>query len=199
MSEPKQDNKRIIKLRKVRIAFPQLFEKKSVNGGAEAYSAAFLFPRDHEAKQIVSDAIRLAAKEKWGAKADQVLAQLKAQNRLCLYDGNTKAELDGYEGNLFVNANNKTQPKVRDRDGKTELDASDGKIYSGCYVNCSLEIWAMENKHGKRVNASLRAVVFNGDGDAFAGGGAISEDEFDDLAEQGDVDVGTEESAEDLI
>ena len=49
-------------------------------------------------------------------------------------------------------------------------------------MNASIELWAQDNSFGKRVNASLRGVQFLKDGDAFAGGGAASDDEFDDLA-----------------
>jgi hypothetical protein len=38
------------------------------------------------------------------------------------------------------------------------------------------------------VNASLRGVQFLRDGDAFAGGGAASDDEFDDVSEGATAD-----------
>lgn len=52
-----------------------------------------------------------------------------------------------------------------------------------------LEFWAQDNKFGKRVNATLMGVQFFRDGDAFSGGGAASDDDFDDVtsgAESGD-------------
>jgi hypothetical protein len=45
-----------------------------------------------------------------------------------------------------------------------------------------VEIWAQDNNYGKRINASLKGVQFVRDGDAFAGGGAASPDEFEDLS-----------------
>jgi hypothetical protein len=80
-----------------------------------------------------------------------------------------------------VSARSATRPLVIDKD-KSPLTEQDGKPYAGCFVNASVELWPQDNNYGKRVNASLRGVQFFRDGDAFAGGGAASEDEFDDLA-----------------
>ncbi|MDQ9777799.1 DUF2815 family protein, partial [Acinetobacter baumannii] len=44
------------------------------------------------------------------------------------------------------------------------------------------ELWCQDNNYGKRINASLRGVQFLKDGEAFAGGGIASEDDFEDLS-----------------
>lgn len=174
-----------IKLNDVRIAFPVLFEPKAFGGGTNStpdFSAAFLFPPDHPQVGVVSTAIRAAATEKWGARAEQILKELKATGKLCLQRGDSKASYEGYEGNLFINARSKTRPLVIDRD-TSMLTMADGKPYAGCYVNVSLEIWAQENQFGKRINASLKGVQFLRDGDAFSGvGSAATPDEFEDLS-----------------
>ncbi len=57
-----------------------------------------------------------------------------------------------FEGNLYVNANNKVRPLIIDRD-KTPLDSTDGKPYGGCYVNASIELWAQDHAtHGIPIN-----------------------------------------------
>lgn len=172
-----------IKLTTVRLAFPALFEAKTVNGeGKPAFSGSFLIdPKDPQIKTLnaATDAV---AKEKWGAKADAVLKQMRAQDKVCLHDGDLKEQYDGFADHFYVSARSATRPTVLDRD-KSPLVEADGKPYAGCYVNVSLDIWAQDNNYGKRVNASLRGVQFAKDGDAFAGGGAASEDEFDDLSE----------------
>jgi hypothetical protein len=129
----------------------------------------------------VKAVIEHAAGKKWGAKAPAILKSLYAGGKVALGDGNTKAQYAGYEGMLFVNARNKVAPGVFDRD-KSELTQADGKPYAGCYVFMSVEFWAQDNSYGKRINASLRAVMFDRDGDAFTGGGAGSADDFDDIA-----------------
>lgn len=171
-----------LKLTNVRLAFPALFEAKTVNGeGEPAFSAAFLVdPADPQVKAI-NAAIDAVAKEKFGAKADTVLKQMRAGDKVCLHNGDSKADYAGFPGNLFIRSRSKTHPLVLDAD-KSALTAQDGRPYAGCYVNASIELWAQDNNYGKRVNASLRGVQFLKDGDAFAGGGAASEDEFDDVA-----------------
>lgn len=170
-----------IKLQNVRLAFPDLFEAKTVNGeGEPAFSATFLMEPYHPAVAELRAAFEKVGKEKWGAKWPNVKKEIEAKDRLALHDGDTKADYAGFEGNLFVSSRNKTRPLVIDRD-KSPLTAADGKPYAGCYVHASIELWCQDNAYGKRINASLRGVQFYKDGDAFAGGGAASEDEFDDI------------------
>jgi hypothetical protein len=171
-----------IKLKNVRLAFPVLFEAKTVNGeGKPAFSASFLIdPADPQVKTI-NAAIEQVAKEKWGAKADAMLKQLRSTDKVALHDGDNKASYDGFPGNLYVSARSSTRPTVLN-DNKSPLTEADGKPYAGCYVNAVIELYAQDNNYGKRINASLGGVQFARDGDAFAGGGAASEDEFDDLS-----------------
>lgn len=172
-----------LKLENVRLAFPVLFEPKTVNGeGKPAFSAALLIdPADAQVKAI-NAAIDQIAKEKWGAKVEAVLKTLRATDKVALHDGDLKSSYDGFPGNLYVSARSTTRPLVIDKD-KSPLTEQDGKPYAGCFVNASIELWAQDNNYGKRVNASLRGVQFLRDGDAFAGGGAASEEEFDEITE----------------
>lgn len=172
-----------VKLTNVRLAFPVLFEARTVNGeGKPAFSASFLLdPADPQVKAL-NQAIEQVAKDKWGAKAEAILKQMRAQDKVALHDGDLKANYDGFPGNLYVSARSATRPLVIDKD-KSPLTEQDGKPYAGCFVNASIELWPQDNNYGKRVNASLRGVQFFRDGDAFAGGGgAASEDEFDDIS-----------------
>jgi hypothetical protein len=171
-----------IKLTHVRLAFPALFEAKTVNGeGKPAFSAVFLIdPKDPQVK-VINQAIDQVAKDKWGAKADAILKQMRAADKVCLHDGDLKEQYDGFAGMLFISSRSPSRPLVIDTD-KTPLGESDGKPYAGCYVNASIELWPQDNNYGKRVNASLRGVQFLRDGDAFAGSAPASEDEFDDLS-----------------
>lgn len=171
-----------LKLNNVRLAFPVLFEAKTVNGeGKPAFSASFLIdPADPQVK-VLNAAIEQVANEKWGAKAAAILKQMRATDKVALHDGDLKSNYDGFPGNLYVSARSTTRPLVINND-KSPLTEQDGKPYAGCYVNASIELWAQDNNYGKRVNASLRGVQFLRDGDAFAGGGAASEDEFDDIS-----------------
>lgn len=177
-----------VKLNNVRLAFPALFEPKTVNGeGEPRFSAVFVFPPNHPCVKEIEAAIAQVAKEKWGPKADSILKSLRIGMKVCLHNGDEKAEYEGYPGNMFVIASNKARPLVIDRDRST-LIAADGKPYAGCYVNTSIDIWAMDNNFGKRINASLCGVQFYRDGDAFAGGVVASEDDFEDVSESADAE-----------
>jgi hypothetical protein len=178
-----------IMLKNARLAFPNLFQPRPGQDGGEAkYGASLIIAPDNPAIKELNAAFSKIAKEKWAEKGETILKGLKAQDRLCLHDGATKAQYQGFEGNMFVSSSSKTRPSVFDR-LRTPIAAEDGKVYSGCYVNASIELWAQDSKsYGKRINAQLRGVQFVADGDAFAAGSAASDEEFEDLGDQGDVD-----------
>lgn len=184
-----------IMLRDVRLAFPSLWKATAPRtGGEAAFSASFLLPNNHKQLAELEAAFKKLAQEKWGAKADAVLKALKQGDKLCLHNGDSKSEYEGFEGNMFVSARAKTRPGVYDQQ-RQELTEADGRPYSGCFVNVSLELWAQDNSFGKRINAQLRGVQFLRDGDAFAGGSRpASGDEFDEIGAEGTE--GSEEDAD---
>ena len=172
-----------VRLDKVRLAFPALFTAKAFGDSQDAaFSASFLLAPDHPAVKVLAAAMMQVAKEKWGPKADATFKQLKGADRLCLRDGAAKSDYQGFEGQLYVSARATVRPLVIDRD-KSPLAATDGKPYAGCYVNAVLDVWAQDNKYGKRVNATLAGVQFVGDGEPFSGAGAASEDDFEPVVE----------------
>lgn len=169
-------------LNNVRLAFPKIWEPEQFGGtGEPACSAAFLMdPATSHGKANIEKlkaAISQAATEKWKDKAGAMVKTLQAKGDLCLHDGAEKGEYDGFAGMMFVSARNKSRPVVVDTD-KTPLTQGDGKPYGGCYVNVSLDVWAQENKYGKRINAKLLAIQFKADGDAFSGGEGYDDSDF---------------------
>lgn len=122
-------------------------------------------------------AINDAATAKWADKAKDVLTQLKAQNRILLRSGAEKANTPGYAGNMFINASSATRPQIRNSTG-AQLNENEGVIYSGCYVDAVVDVWAQDNQHGKRMNAELLAVVFSGPGERLAGGSVATDDDY---------------------
>ena len=175
-----------IMLRDVRLAFPSLFKQSAPKAGGElAFSGSFLMPKNHKQLAELNTAFKAVAKEKWGVKADAVLKALIAADKTALHNGDAKSEYEGFEGNMFVSARSKVRPSIFDQQ-RNELSEQDGKPYSGCYVNVSLELWAQDNSYGKRINAQLRGVQFLRDGDAFAGGARPADaDEFDEIGAEG--------------
>ena len=167
-----------IQLKNVRLAFPNLFEATSVNGSEPSYSATFILPPDHPQIAEINKAIDAEATAKWGAKGAANAAALRAADKVCLHNGDTKADYAGFAGNLFINARNKVRPTIVDRD-RSPLTIADGRPYGGCYVNAIVDIYAQDNNFGKRINASLKGVQFAKDGLPFSGGGVAAADAFD--------------------
>lgn len=165
-----------------------LFTAQTVNGeGEPAFGGTWLLAPDHPQLPEINAAILAVAKEKWGAKGQAVFDELKKKDKLALHDGDTKSDYDGFAGNWFIASRSKVRPTVVDRD-RSPLVEADGRPYSGCYCNVIVEFWAQDNAYGKRVNAQLRGVQFNRDGDAFSAGRPADADEFEDVSEGADAD-----------
>lgn len=179
-----------ILLKDARLAFPALFEPKTVNGeGKPRYSATLLIPTDHPQMAQIQAAIKAIAKDKWKDKAAGILTSLEKTDKVALHDGDTKAQYDGFSGMMYVAAASQENapPTVVDQ-ARNPLGAKSGKPYAGCYVNASLEFWAQDNAYGKRINCTLRGVQFLRDGDAFSAGRPADADEFEEVEGAGAAD-----------
>lgn len=205
-----------VKLKKVRLSFPDLFEAVQYEGkGPFKYRASFLFPPNDENHKALVKAMLEVAKEEYGEKAKIVLANANDDSKLrFIIDGNKK-EYDGYAGMMAVTATrdkDKKRPKIYDKapwkkedaDGnwvpwkvgdneesraENILTQEDGRPYAGCYVNAVIDLWPQNNKHGKTIRAQLVSVQFHDDGDAFGAGSAKGDpDDYEDLSETGDDD-----------
>ncbi|AXC68248.1 DUF2815 domain-containing protein [Salmonella enterica subsp. diarizonae serovar 59:z10:-] len=176
------------KLNNVRPAFPAFFKPKAVNGeGEPRFNGLFIMPPDHPQLDELRKAMKQVAKEKWGGKWETIYSQMEKKLLICLHDGTEKAEYEGFPGNFFLSAANKARPLVVDRD-RTLLTQADGRPYAGCYVNIVVDIWAQDNNFGRRINASLKAVQFLRDGDAFTSSPPATVEDLDDISEGADAD-----------
>lgn len=179
-----------VMLKDVRLSFPDLFEPTSQDGGPLKYGAVLLFDPLGENDKALRATMKQVAIDKWGAKGEQTLKAALATNnnqRVCLYSGDTK-EYDGYAGMMCLTAKRSATdgaPAVIDRD-RTPLSSTAGRPYAGCYVNAQVDIWAQDNKHGKTLRATLLAVQFYRDGDAFSAVQSADVDEFEDLGTEGE-------------
>lgn len=176
-------------LREARLAFPDLFSAVQFQGqGPFQYRSTFLVDPSSATKTELDLAIKQVALDKWGAKAESILKALTtAHNKCCFIDGNNKA-YNGYAGNWALTATRNQDdgaPIVVDR-AKRPVAPSDGKIYSGCYVNATVELWAQDNSFGKAIRATLVNVQFVKDGGSFGGAAPASMEGLDDLAFEGD-------------
>lgn len=177
-----------IQLTNVRLAFNDLFKAVPFKDGDPTYNGTFLIPKGSAlAKQVEAAAIA-ALNTKFPGKGEAIRKQIDGNNNKCCIQDGDKQAYDGFAGNIAVRAKAPVskRPLVIDRD-KTPLTEADGRIYSGCYVNASIEFFGYDNT-GKGLSAQLRGVQFYKDGDSFGGGTPASADEFEEVTEGADAD-----------
>lgn len=180
-----------LKLNNVRLSFADLFEATQFDGKGDFYfGCQLLVPEGDPQKKLIDDAVAAVAKDKWGAKGAATLGTLEGNpQKICWIDGK-KREYEGYAGNWALSTKrnqSKGRPLVLDQQ-KNPVVAADGKVYSGCYVNASVEFWAQDNGYGKGIRCTLLGVQFFRDGDAFTAGSPASPDDFEALAEGSTAD-----------
>ncbi len=181
-----------ITLKDVRLSYEHLWkpyasEGDTATGKAPKFSATLLLDKKTHAEQIkaVKALIVKCRADKWGDKARSV-------NTICIKDGSLKEGTDGYGEHIeFISASSDRKPQIFEgavSAGETKV--STGKIFSGCYVNAVIRVWAQDNKFGKKVNAEICVVQYKRDGEAFGGGSADTSalDGADEVA--GDEDLG---------
>lgn len=200
-----------VRLKDVRLSFahlfepqPGIFDKRTGKTSEPRWGANFLIPKNgaHGIAELAK--IQAAAKEakraKWGDEKNW--PKLKPE-RLCLRDGDLE-DYDGYDGHYYLSSGRQTKtkdgaenppPALVDRD-KSRLEKKSGKLYSGCFVNAIVRIWAQDDPtYGKRINCSLEAVQFARHGDAFGARPVDPDEAFDDITEEFASDISDDEPA----
>ena len=177
-------------IKNVRLAFPAIFQPQAFGEGEPAYSAKLIIDPKSSAVAQVRDAVTAAASEKWGEKAAAVLKGLKEDKKVCFVEGPYRNKngdtYDGFEGKYYLSARNSDLKPTAFRAYGQEITESDGTIYAGCYVDASVEIYAQDNKWGRRVNCSMRGVRFSSHGDSFGGGTVATAEEFGPVVDEED-------------
>jgi hypothetical protein len=180
-----------IMLKNVVLAFPALAEPQSFGEGEPAYGAKFPIKPNSEQHKAIEAAILAEATEAWKDKAASVLKMLEEDGKVAftkkVYRSKKTGEAyQGFDGTHYLSTRNaKTQPSVYNAygdevDGKANIERD---AFSGAVVNASIEIWAQDNKWGRRINCSLRGVMLTGEGENVGGGSTpASADEFATLA-----------------
>lgn len=183
----------------VRLSFAHLWTAKAFREGQPArFEGAFLMDPSDPAHIAtlgeVQDAALGVIKAKFNGKvpADLDLCFGYSDGETPILIANKKyrnkvKEYDGYEGMIYLTSANKTAPKVvnRQRNPDTgkfdQVSEASGIVYSGCYVNATVTLWAQDNEFGKRVNANLRAVQYVKPGEAFGVAPVDADDEFEEV------------------
>lgn len=196
-----------VTLKNVRLSFADIFEpgKDTVNDDGEKvpgkYKANGLMAKDapdtkanmaklKKAKEAVIEA-------KWGKNPPKIKA-----DKICVRDGDEE-DWEGYANCWYISASEKNQPVLitRRKDSKGKwIEAKPGDIYSGCYVNMVVQLWAQDNKHGKRINANLKAIQFFEHGPAFSGAAPVDPNEkFADIDEEDHGNIGDDDDDDDDV
>lgn len=141
----------------VRASYPHVDKMWCKNPAKDtpAYSITGILPNEtHEEARIALKAF-----------ADKMLTDGKMgkikNDAYFIRDGDQSGK-EEYEDSWIVAARESDQrPTVLNPD-RTEMEQHDIKptIKAGCRIDMLIEPWAQDNEHGKRVNASLRAVRF---------------------------------------
>ena len=163
-----------------RLSYANIWQAKSINGGAPKYSASVLIPKNDTKTVAKVKAAILAAYEegegklKGNGKTAPSLASLKTPLR----DGDTERPDDeAYAGHWFINANSNTAPGVVDANREPIYDTSE--IYSGVYARVSLSFYAFNSNGNRGIACALQNIQKVRDGEAL-GGKSKAEDDFND-------------------
>ena len=168
----KKEKKMILK--KVRLSFPHLFTPAAFQGeGEKKYAATLLIEKGSENHKMIKAAVDDMLKDEFKGKL--------SADKICLKDGDDR-EYAGYADHVFVKANSKRRVPVVNRD-KSPIVEEDDVVYGGCYVNAIVDLWAQDSQFGKRINAALRGIQFDSDGERFVGA-AVTDGDFLDYEEE---------------
>ena len=161
-----------------RLSYANLWEPKSINGGAPKYSVSIIIPKsDTRTVGKVKAAIEAAYREgetklKGNGKTVPALSALKTPLR----DGDTERPDDeAYAGSFFLNANSGTAPGIVDSACETIFERS--QIYSGVYARASVNFFAFNSNGNKGIACGLNNIQKLRDGDPL-GGKSRAEDDF---------------------
>lgn len=160
----------------VRLSYANVWEPKSINGGAEKYSVSLIIPKnDNKTIAAINAAIDAAIEEgkgKFGGKIPN-----KAALKLPLRDGDIdRPDDEAYANSYFINANSNTAPQIVDRNVNPILDHSE--VYSGVYARVSINFYAFNSNGNKGIACGLGNIQKIRDGEPL-GGKTNATDDFE--------------------
>lgn len=162
-----------------RWSYANVWEAKSINGGASKFSVSLIIPKtDTVTIEKIRKAIQAAYEEgqsklKGTSKYMPDLEDLK----LPLRDGDKERKGDpAYTGCMFINANSSSAPGIVDADCNPILDRSE--VYSGVYGRASINLYAFNSNGNKGIACGLNNLQKIRDGEPM-GSRSRAEDDFD--------------------
>ena len=169
---------------KIRWSYANVWEPKSINGGAPKYSVSLIIPKsDTKTVTAVKNAIQVAydegqSKLKGNSKSVPALSAIKNPLR----DGDAERPDDeAYKDSYFINANSATAPGIVDAARQPILERSE--VYSGVYGRASINLYAFNSNGNKGIACGLNNLQKISDGEPL-GGKTRAEDDFADEDEE---------------
>lgn len=170
---------KVITGKDTRWSYANVWEAKSINGGAPKFSVSLIIPKSDSATvQKVKAAIQAAyeegaAKLKGNGKSVPALSAIKNPLR----DGDIERPDDSsYAGCYFINANSTTAPGIVDADRNPILTRSE--VYSGVYGRASINFYAFNSNGNRGIACGLNNLQKIRDGEPL-GGKTSAESDFD--------------------
>lgn len=199
-------------LRNARLSFNDIFEPKSINGGKPKFTGTFICSDDTKVKFANKDGKQvLVAHEKFEDVCNHVLKEkfgkvpAKAQNwAYNKADGSTTRDeytnddgdyWAGFDADTFYISAGKPADKCKNGqltvlDQRREaIEANSGLLFSGCYVNVVLDVYAYDGDSGKGVTASLEGIQLLKRGDALGMTQIDAADDFEEEEIEAEEDV----------
>ena len=165
---------------KTRWSYANVWEPKSINGGAPKYSVSLIIPKsDVKTVTALKNAIQAAydegqSKLKGSSKSVPALSSIKNPLR----DGDLERPDDEtYKDSYFINANSATAPGIVDAARQPILEHSE--VYSGVYGRASINLYAFNSNGNKGIACGLNNLQKISDGEPL-GGKIRAEDDFAD-------------------
>lgn len=166
-----------------RFSYANVWEPKSINGGAPKFSVSLIVPKsDTKTVEKIKAAIEAAYKEgesklKGNGRSVPALSAIKNPLR----DGDTERPDDeAYANSYFINANSTTAPGIVDASCNPILERSE--VYSGVYGRASISFYAFNSNGNKGIACGLNNLQKICDGEPL-GGRTRAEDDFATEAE----------------
>lgn len=167
-----------------RWSYANVWEAKSINGGAPKFSVSLIIPKtDTVTIEKIRKAIQAAYEEgqsklKGTSKYMPDLEDLK----LPLRDGDKERKGDPtYAGCMFINANSSTAPGIVDADRQPILERSE--VYSGVYGRASITLYAFNSNGNRGIACGLNNLQKIRDGEPLGGKSSAASDFATDVDE----------------
>lgn len=154
-----------------RLSYANIWEPKQVNGtGDPKYSCCLLIKKSDTAvvaklraaiEAIKKDPRALA---RWGGSVPKNLKNP-------LRDGDAEKDDENYAGCYFINASGQRHPRIIDRQCNDVLDQDE--VYSGCYANVRIGLFAYSASGNKGIGAGLEVIQKVRDGERLSGGSSL--------------------------